>query len=105
MQDADSINQYFTEQIVGTAQTLAMGPSVGVRTQPHRGVIIEGAGRALQMSLLAVRSSWAGDPVDVVVGQPLSLPGLARWRVRLLLLAWLAWSAALVGACAWWWTR
>ena len=42
-------------------------------------------------------------PGEVLVGQPVSLPVLARWRLGLLLAGWLAWSAGLVALCAWWW--
>ncbi|MBQ0957396.1 hypothetical protein KAK06_00365 [Ideonella sp. 4Y11] len=103
MHDEQSIDQYFTEQIVGPTRQVAMGPSVGQLRQPSRGVLVEGSRTGLEMTLLAVRSAWAAEPGEVLVGRPVSLPRLARWRIGLMLVAWLAWSAGLVAACAWWW--
>lgn len=103
MHDALSIDQYFTEQIVGGPFTVDMGPSVGWREQPRRGVLVEGLRGAIRTTLLASRAAWAADPATVVAGQPLSLPGLARWRRLLLLGGGLGWSALLVGLCAWGW--
>lgn len=105
MHDAQSIDQYFTEQIVGAPFTVDMGPSVGRREQPRGGVLVEGLRGALHMTLLATKAAWAADPATVVMGQPLSLPGLARWRRQVLLGALLLWSTLLVGLCAWVWQR
>ena len=103
MHDARSIDQYFTEQIVGPPQVVAMGPSVGQTRAPSRGVLVDGPRQMLSYTLMAARSAWAAEPGEVLVGQPVSLPSLARWRLGLLAVAWLLWSALLVGACAWWW--
>ncbi|MBN8487119.1 MAG: hypothetical protein J0M20_05215 [Burkholderiales bacterium] len=103
MHDEQSIDQYFTEQIVGPTRLVAMGPTVGQQRRPSRGVLVDAGRVRLEMSLMAARSAWAAEPGEVVVGQPVSLPALARWRMGLLLAAWLAWSAGLVALCAWWW--
>ncbi|MBQ0931055.1 hypothetical protein [Ideonella alba] len=103
MHDEQSIDQYFTEQIVGPTRQVTLGPSVGLVRQPSRGVLVEGSRAGLELTLLAARSAWAAEPGEVLVGRPVSLPRLARWRIGLLLVAWLVWSAGLVAACAWWW--
>lgn len=103
MHDEQSIDHYFTEQIVGPSRLVMMGPSAGQVLKPSRGVLIDGGRARLEIGLLAARSAWAAEPGDVIVGRPVSLPALTRWRVGLLLVSWLVWSAALVGLCAWWW--
>jgi hypothetical protein len=105
MHDAQSIDQYFTEQIVGGPITVDMGPSVGIAEQPRQGVLVERLRGLTEMSLLGVRSAWAGEPADVVMGRPLSLTGLARWRLGVLLAAWAGWSLLLTAVLAWAWRR
>ena len=97
-----AIDRYFTEQIVGTPFSVTLGPSVGQHQQPSRGVLIDRLNMGVHAALLATRCAWAGEPDQVVVGQPVSLSGLRRWRRGLLIGAWLAWSVALVGL-VWWW--
>lgn len=102
MQDQQAIDRYFTEQVVGRPFNVTLGRSVGVQTQPARGVLIEALSGAATLSALATRSMWAGDPAEVVMGQPVSLPGLARWRRGLLVALVAGWSALLVAATLAW---
>lgn len=95
MQYPDSIDRYFTEQVVGRPFTVVMGPSAGLRQQPTRGVLVTWLGGRVELVGVALRSLWAESPADAVLGQPLSLPGLVRWRRGLLAAAWLLWSAIL----------
>lgn len=94
MQDVQSIDDYFTEQVVGKAFAVSMGPSTAVQEHPGRGVLVRSLASARDVALLAAGSAWNA-PADVVAGTPISLRGLARWRRWLLVLAWAAWTAAM----------
>lgn len=102
MQAPDTIDRYFTEQVVGRRVVVDMGLSASARHQPRQGVLIEWASGKASMSSMAWRSVWATDPVEAVMGQPLNLSQLSRWKRRVLLLALLAWSLLLTGTVYWW---
>ena len=105
MQDPQSIDHYFTEQIVGTRLTVDLGPSIGRREEPRRGVLVQALGGAAELSVQALRSAWAADPTAVVSGQPVSLERLGRWRRGWLAGGALLWSGLLVAACWTLWAR
>jgi hypothetical protein len=102
VQAPDTIDRYFTEQVVGRHLVVDMGLSATARSQPMQGVMVEWASGKARVSGMAWRSLWTTDPVDAVMGQPLNLPQLARWKRRVLLLALLLWSAALAGGMYAW---
>lgn len=100
----DPIDRYLTEQVVGPATLLVLGPSQGVR---------EASDRALRLDWLDDRGRLLGglarglvtrDPATPLAGQPLSLAALPRLRRRLWLALWLGWSG-LLGAAVWALTR
>ena len=103
MQSPEAIDRYFTEQIVGRPFTVDMGPSARVRQWPQRGVLVEWLGGAARLTAIATRTAWADDPVDALIGQPVSIPDLLRWRRRALAALLVAWSATLTGLLWWWW--
>lgn len=94
MQDPKALDRYFTEQVVGEAFVVAMGPSTGVRREPASG---------LRLNLLSTQAELFGNALrgHAAPGQPASELALARARRRLQalgLLVFLAlWSVAL-----WW---
>lgn len=102
MQAPETIDRYFTEQVVGRHLVVDMGLSASARNQPRQGVMVDWVSGKARMSGVAWHSVWATDPVDAVMGQPLNLPLLSRWKRRVLLLALLVWSLLLGGAICWW---
>ena len=102
MQATDTTDRYFTEQVVGRHLVVDMGLSASARNQPRQGVLINWVTGTAQVSRMAWHSLWATDPVEAVMGQPLNLPQLARWKRRVLLLALLVWSLLLSGTVYWW---
>jgi hypothetical protein len=101
MQDREALDRYFTEQVVGEPVVVEMGPSVGVRREPTRGLklhLLEG-----QIELLGHAARGLVSPLqgDGGLGKPVSSLALAKARRRLLvgglLLILVLWSAAL-----WW---
>lgn len=105
MQDPQSIDHYFTEQIVGTRLTVDLGPAIGRREEPRRGVLVQALGGGAELSALALRSTWAADPAAVLSGQPVSLERLGRWRRGWLVGGALLWSGLLVAGCWTLWAR
>lgn len=91
MQDQDTIDRYFTHQIVGAPCALPMGASQSVRQVSDRGVRWDGLTGRLTLVGLAGRSLWSRDPARLLAGRPLGLPELARWRRRWMVLAGLGW--------------
>jgi hypothetical protein len=102
MQHPDSVDRYFTEQVVGRPFTVDMGPSAGKRSAPSRGVLVEWLSGRAELTGVAFGSLWADEPSDPLLGRPLNLPGLLRWRSGLSLLIGLAWTATVVGLTLWW---
>jgi hypothetical protein len=102
MQDPDDIDRYFTERVIGRQLVVDMGLSATARALPRHGVLVDWASGKASISGMAFRSLWAAEPADAVMGQPMNLPGLVRWRRRVLLGGALAWSALLVGLMSWW---
>ncbi len=94
MQDPQALDRYFTEQVVGEAIVVEMGPSAGVRREPASG---------LRFDLLSNQAELFGNALrgHAAPGQPASELALARARRRLQVLGLLAflvlWTVAL-----WW---
>lgn len=94
MQDPQALDRYFTEQVVGEALVVEMGPSAGVRREPASG---------LRLNLLSTQVELLGNALrgHAAPGQPASELVLARARRRLQVLGLLVflalWSVAL-----WW---
>ncbi|MFO1338894.1 MAG: hypothetical protein U1F53_11800 [Burkholderiaceae bacterium] len=94
MQDPRALDHYFTEQVVGEAFVVEMGPSAGVRREPAGG---------LRLNLLSTQAELFGNALrgHAAPGQPASEQALARARRHLQVLGLLAflalWSVAL-----WW---
>jgi hypothetical protein len=101
MQDRETLDRYFTEQVVGESFVVEMGPSVGVRREPTRGLklhLLEG-----QVELLGHAARGLVSPLqgDAGLGKPVSTLALARARRRLLVGSLLA-ILALWSALLWW---
>lgn len=103
MQSPEAIDRYFTEQVVGRRFIVDMGSSADVRHWPRRGVLVDWLSGAAELTAIATRSAWADEPADAMLGQPVSLPGLVRWRWRVLAAAFGGWSALLAAGLWWWW--
>lgn len=101
MRDRQSLDRYFTEQVVGAAMSVSMGPSDGIRSEPSTGLRLHALRD--EVELLAHAASGIVSPGNAgpVVGRPVSLAILTRTRRRVLVLGLLAilavWSAGL-----WW---
>lgn len=102
VQAPNTVDRYFTEQVVGRRLVVDMGLSATARSQPRQGVVVEWASGKASVSSMAWRSMLATDPAEAVMGRPLNLPQLVRWKRRVLLLALAGWSAALAGGMYWW---
>ena len=101
MQDRETLDRYFTEQVVGEPFVIEMGPSVGVRREPTRGLklhLLEG-----QVELLGHAARGLVSPLqgDAGLGKPVSTLALAKARRRLLVGSLLA-ILALWSALLWW---
>jgi hypothetical protein len=101
MQERESLDRYFTEQVVGEPIVVAMGPSEGVRREPARGLrlhLLEAQAELLSHAARGLVSPLQG---DAGLGQPVSTEALVRARRRLLVIGLFAilsiWSALL-----WW---
>jgi hypothetical protein len=90
-----AFDDYFTRQIVGTAEPAVMGPRAGLRQVSDRSPRIEAWGDQLRLIGAAGRSIWARSPAQALAGDPLPLARIPRWRKRLLLGALAGWSVTL----------
>ncbi|MBT9599477.1 MAG: hypothetical protein IV094_26140 [Vitreoscilla sp.] len=101
MLDAQALDRYFTEQVVGQPIAVEMGPSSGIRREPAQGLRLHLLGGHAELLGQAARSLFAPASTASWAGQPRSEQALARARRRLLaggaVLFLVAWSAAL-----WW---
>jgi hypothetical protein len=97
-----SLDQYFTEQIVGAPVSVSLGPTARVRQLPGHGAVIDRISGEASLLRQATLSLLSDDPATALAGQAIRLPGLARTRRRLLLLGLLAWTAAVVAVLHWW---
>jgi hypothetical protein len=101
MLDAEALNRYFTEQVVGETVAVEMGPSNGVRREPVQGLRLHLLGGRAEVLGQAAHSLFAPSSTSRWAGQPRSELALARARRHLMaggaLLFLVAWSAAL-----WW---
>jgi hypothetical protein len=102
MQAPNSVDRYFTAQVVGGRLVVDMGRTASARNLPQHGVLVDWVSGLVKVSDMAWRSHWAADPVDPLTGQPLNLPRLSRWRRRVLVVGLAVWSLALGGGM-WWW--
>jgi hypothetical protein len=101
MHDHAALDDYFTEQVVGAAFTVEMGPSEGVRREPTRGLKLHMLQAQAELVGHALRGIVSPLQADAGAGQPVSTELLARTRRRLLVIGLVAiltlWSAGL-----WW---
>lgn len=101
MQDREALDDYFTEQVVGAAFVVEMGPSDSVRREPTRGMKLHLLEAQIELLGHAARGLMSPLQGDAGLGQPVSTSVLARTRRRLMVLALFAilalWSAGL-----WW---
>lgn len=101
MTDRNALDDYFTEQVVGLPFSVEMGPSVGVRREPTRGLKLHMLGAEVELIGHALRGLVSPLQADAGAGQPVSTAVLARMRRRLLVIGLLA-ILALWSACLWW---
>jgi hypothetical protein len=102
MQDPEAVDRYFTEQVVGQAFMVEMGPTATAKTLSPHGVLVQWLGGKASLTGMAARSLWANEAAGVLHGQPVNLPELLHWRRRALLIAWGLWSLLLSGVFLWW---
>jgi hypothetical protein len=101
MRDPAALDDYFTEEVVGPAFTVEMGPSVGVRREPTRGLKLHMLEAQAELVGHALRGIVSPLQADAGTGRPVSTTLLARTRRRLLVIGLVAilvlWSVGL-----WW---
>jgi hypothetical protein len=101
MADHTALDDYFTEQVVGSAFTVEMGPSAGIRREPTRGLKLHMLSAQAELLGHALRGIVSPLQADGGSGQPVSTAQLARARRRLLVIGLAAiltlWTAGL-----WW---
>lgn len=97
MSAPDPLDRYLTEQVVGPATLLTLGPGQGVREVSDRALWLEGLGDRSRLLAGLARSLGQDHPAAALAGQPLDLVALPRLRRRLLAALWLGWSALLAG--------
>lgn len=102
MQTQTSLDEYFTEQIVGAPLHVSLGPSTALRRAPSHGVVIDRLSGEASLLRQAALSLLSGEPALALAGQPLNLPGLARTRRRLLVIGLVCWTAMVMAAMHWW---
>jgi hypothetical protein len=100
MQTQASLNQYFTEQIVGAPVCVSLGRSDRVRRTPSHGVVIDRLNADASLLRQATLSLLSDAPAPA--GRPLNLASLARTRTRLLLIGLAGWTAGIVAVMHWW---
>lgn len=97
MNDRDTIDRYFTEQVVGAPVTVSLGPSDAVRREPPAALAWRFTGTEPEQLAAAVGSMLAGGSPSGA-GQPSSAWAARRARRRvaaLLVVLLLAWPALL----------
>jgi hypothetical protein len=99
---SDPIDRYFTEQVVGPAIIVAMGPAAGARRTPSRGVLIDGVNHQVELFGVGARSFLAPEPWRALAGTPVAMPEMRSLRRSVLMVALLAWSLALWLVFLWW---
>lgn len=97
----DSIDRYFTRNIVGEAMVVELGPSQGQQVRATSPMWVEVVAERAGIAALAARTLFGDEPGDVLAGRPVALPRLRRWQWRWVVLAVLLWTALLLGV-AWW---
>jgi hypothetical protein len=95
MPEADDIDRYFTEQVVGGPVSVPMGPTAGARQVSDHGVLVEWLGARTHLIGVAAKSLWAAEPTRALAGRPLQLSQIPPLRRRLLLGGLLLWSLLL----------
>lgn len=100
LQPDREFDDFFTEQIVGMAAPVVMGPQAGLRQVSDRGVRLEAWNDQWRLLGRTARSAWAREPASALSGQPMDLTRVPRLRRRLLLGGLLAWSLGL-GLALW----
>ena len=101
----DSIDRYFTRNIVGEAMVVELGPSQGQQVKATSAMWVEVIAERAGLAALAARTLFGSEPGDTLAGQPVSLPRLRRWQWRWVIVTFVVWSALLLGAAWWAWAR
>lgn len=101
MQDAQAIDRYFTEQMIGRQLVIDMGSSAGMRTLSRHGVQVEWLSGQVRLGDMALRSLLVADPAEAVAGRPFNLLRLKRWRRRALLALALLWTVLVATGAGW----
>ena len=101
MQDAEAIDRYFTEQMIGRQLVIDMGASASVKTLSRHGVLVAWLSGQASLTDMALRSLVANDPAAAVAGRPLNVLRLTRRRRRLLLALALLWTVLVATGTGW----
>lgn len=101
----DSIDRYFTRNIVGEAMVVELGPSHGRQIRATSPQWVEVIAERAAVAALAARTLFGQEPGEALAGQPVSLPRLRRWQWRWVVLAVVLWSMLLLGVAWWAWAR
>ena len=98
---SDPVDRYFTEQVVGPAIVVEMGPAASRRNLPSQGVLLDPISRQAELFGVGVRSLFAPEPWRAVAGTPVVLAQMQPLRMKLLLGGLAVWSLALWAAFVW----
>lgn len=98
---SDPIDRYFTEQVVGPAIVVEMGPAASRRALPSQGVLLDSASRRAELYGVGLRSLLAPEPWRAAAGTPMVLAQMRPLRLKLLAGGLALWSLALWAAFAW----
>lgn len=104
--DPASVDRFFTEQVVGLARVVTLGPSDSLQRQPDHGVRVNALERSVHLHGVAAAVLWAAEPVRALAGAPLPLQDLLHARRRVVGLGALAVAGAVSlawGLGLWWW--
>ena len=104
MKTPETIDRYFTEQVIGPTIVVALGPADSVRREPSRGVMLDMLGQRVELLGAAGLTLVSGEPWRALSGAPVTLPRLRSARRAVVVAALAAWSVALWGLF-WWWSR
>lgn len=97
----DPIDRYFTEQVVGPAIVVELGPAASRRSLPSQGVLLDPISRRAELFGVGLRSLLAPEPWRAVAGTPVVLAQMRPLRLKLLWGGLALWSLGLWAAFHW----
>jgi hypothetical protein len=102
MQTQESLDAYFTQQIVGSPVRVSLGPSARVRQTSRHGVVIDRISGQASLLRQAGQSLLSSDWTPALSGRPVNRRRLLRVRRALVVIGLLAWTAGVAGLALWW---